>query len=1214
MSKGKTYEMEFRLSAQANSAFSGTFSKAQAEFSRLGKEIQTLNRVQSDISAWQKQQGAVEATRQKLANLEQQQAKLSQQKSFLQQQIQETQAAGKSTAALERQKAELEQKELQLQQRIAGTNTALERQQQRLGETGTRLQQAGVNTNQLASESARLSSQLETLRGRQEQVTQSAQSFGETTTAAFDAAASAIAAAGLATALHGIYSGYMECVTIAGDFEEAMSNVEALSGSTAAEMAALTAQAKELGATTKFTAQQSAEAMGYMAMAGWDAAEMMAGMDGVMNLTAADGGDLATVSDIVTDSLTAFGLAAADTSHFADVLAATATNSNTSVSIMGETFKQSASIAGALSYSIEDVSIAVGLMANAGVKGSIAGTALKNMFNGLLEGATLTSEAFGEYEFTAVRADGTMKSFGSTINELRGYFDQMTESEKVNNAMTIAGQRGYNGLLAILNATNEDYASLTDSIYNCAGAAEAMAEIKLDNVNGDLTLMKSAWEGLTLSIGGKFTPAMRKVYSLGADVFSGIGKFIDKNPALVKAIGAGTAALTAATGVLALFVAGQKALTALKQAPLLASLAAAGPVLAGVAGVSGLVAGITAIVSASNEAVPPVQELTEAARGMNDAFRAAENTFAESMSKTLATANMAEKYIDVLDGLGTATRHTADEKEKYHTTLTMLCDTVPELAEYIDLETNSIEGGTQALREHIDAMKQDAQQRAYQDAYNEGLKTQSEVEKELVKNRIELSMAENTLERARKKYADTEKKIHELNANDDNSYAEYQKLNDELDRAEYEVSNAEAAVMSYSESVKDCEQASSEAADKVAALKDAMDAFTIQAVSGGEVSAEEAAKLVDLGNAASDVSDEMATLTEAYEAACAEAYESISTQYNLWDQVKESAAISVDTLNNAMGSQTKYWQEYNANLQNLIARGAEIDGLRQMVASLTDEGEQGIAAIAGLANATDSDLKQAVQNWKTLQNEQKATSESVGELKTQFTERVNEMLESFKSTVADMNLSNEARASAESTINSFIKAADDMRGPVREAYARLAREAINQLNTVKSTISSAYSTIGAGANSGDGSNGGGFLALTNRLFASGTPDAPPGWAWVGEQGPELINLHGGEAILPTDASLAFAAAAAMPEMQITAFAPQVIGAIGAYANPPVQAESAIYAPAASTPPAPIINIHIDGNATPETVDRLYDFRDEMMDMIQEVMAEERISARRNVYV
>lgn len=299
----------------------------------------------------------------------------------------------------------------------------------------------------------------------------------------------AIAAAGITDALKEVGAAYMECVTIAGDFQEEMSNVEALSGATAEDMANLTAQAKEIGADTKYTATEAAQAMGYMAMAGWDAQQMLSGMDGVINLARASGEDLALVSDIVTDNLTAFGLTAADTAHFADVLAAAATNSNTSVSIMGETFKQSAAIAGALGYSIEDVAVGVGLMANAGVKGSIAGTALKNTFNGLLEGATLTAAAFGEYEFSTLKADGTMKDFSSSIDELRGYFDQMTEAERVNNAMTIAGQRGYNGLLAILNSTDEDYAALTASINECSGAAEQMAEIKMDNLNGQ-SLMK----------------------------------------------------------------------------------------------------------------------------------------------------------------------------------------------------------------------------------------------------------------------------------------------------------------------------------------------------------------------------------------------------------------------------------------------------------------------------------------------------------------------------------------------------------------------------------------------------------------------------------------------------------------------------------------------------------------------------------------------------
>ena len=221
-----------------------------------------------------------------------------------------------------------------------------------------------------------------------------------------------------------------------------------LANSNTSEMAALTAEAKELGATTKFTAQQSANAMEYMAMAGWDAREMLNGMDGVINLAAAAGEDLAQVSDIVTDNLSAFGLKASDTAHFADVLAAAAANSNTNISIMGETFKSSSSVAGALGYSVEDVAVMVGLMANNAVKGSRAGTALRNIFNGLLGGVTLTAEAFGELDYSAVNSDGSMKGLMETVKDLRGYFDEMTEAERVNNAMAIAGMRGYNGLLA----------------------------------------------------------------------------------------------------------------------------------------------------------------------------------------------------------------------------------------------------------------------------------------------------------------------------------------------------------------------------------------------------------------------------------------------------------------------------------------------------------------------------------------------------------------------------------------------------------------------------------------------------------------------------------------------------------------------------------------------------------------------------------------------
>ena len=382
----KEYEMLFQLNAQLGSSYNGTFSKAQSQVAAMQKEISTLSKTQSDISAYQKQQSAIEASRQKLAVLQQQYDNI-------QREIQET---GEYSS-------DLENKLLAKQQQIERTTASIERQSDKLNQMGHALNEAGVDTNNLQGESARLGKEIDELKEKQEEAADSATGFGEQASAAFGAIQTAIASAGIAEALKEIVEAYMECVTVSGDFEAGMSNVEALSGATAEELAVLTATAKELGATTVFTAQQSADAMGYMAMAGWDAADMVSGIDGVLQLAAASGEDLALVSDIVTDNLTAFGLTAADTARFADVLAAAATNSNTSVSVMGETFKMSASIAGALGYSVEDVAVAVGLMANSGIKGSIAGTALKNTFNGLLEGVTITGAAFGEYEYSAIQ-------------------------------------------------------------------------------------------------------------------------------------------------------------------------------------------------------------------------------------------------------------------------------------------------------------------------------------------------------------------------------------------------------------------------------------------------------------------------------------------------------------------------------------------------------------------------------------------------------------------------------------------------------------------------------------------------------------------------------------------------------------------------------------------------------------------------------------------
>lgn len=344
-------------------------------------------------------------------------------------------------------------------------------------------------------------------------------------------------------------------VKLAADFESSMSKVSALSGATGEELDDLKAKALEMGAKTKFSAKEAADAMGYMGMAGWGAGDMLEGLEGIMNLAAASGEDLATTSDIVTDALTAFGLEAGDASHFADVLAVASSESNTNVSLMGETFKYVAPVAGSLGYSIEDVSTAIGLMANSGIKGSQAGTTLRNILTRM---AKPTEESANAMEMLGVSLDdgeGNMYSFGEVMQQLRDGFGEimipveeftqqaqaldeqfdngeitekqysaamaeLTEraygaegAEKAKAAAMLAGQRGMSGLLAIVNATTDDYEDLTSAINDADGAAEEMATIMQDNLNGQLTKLKSATEGAAISIGEQLTPYISQLAS-----------------------------------------------------------------------------------------------------------------------------------------------------------------------------------------------------------------------------------------------------------------------------------------------------------------------------------------------------------------------------------------------------------------------------------------------------------------------------------------------------------------------------------------------------------------------------------------------------------------------------------------------------------------------------------------------------------------------------
>ena len=357
-------------------------------------------------------------------------------------------------------------------------------------------------------------------------------------------------------------------VKTAAQFDSHMSEVKAISGATGEQFTQLRNKAIEMGAKTKYSASESAQAFKYMAMAGWDTKDMLNGISGVMNLAAASGEDLASVSDIVTDAMTAFGLSADGTTkvikngltvevsnatHFADVLSQASRKSNTNVAMMGETFKYVAPVAGALGYSVEDTAVAIGLMANSGIKASQAGTTLRTLLTNMAKPTDTMQSAMDYLGISLETTDGKMKSFSEVMQDLRKSFGQckmpmdtfkkklaeiekqhesgeITEKKynaavedltkkaygaegalKANLAASLAGAQGMSGLLAIVNSTDEDFQNLTDSINNCDGVSQDMADTMNDNLNGSITLLKSAIESALISIGDRFTPVIRKL-------------------------------------------------------------------------------------------------------------------------------------------------------------------------------------------------------------------------------------------------------------------------------------------------------------------------------------------------------------------------------------------------------------------------------------------------------------------------------------------------------------------------------------------------------------------------------------------------------------------------------------------------------------------------------------------------------------------------------
>lgn len=526
MAGRKEYELLFKLQAALGGNFNTVFQSALNTTKQMQNSLTKLNSITGKIDAYKKQEAALESNRQKLERLTAEHDKL-------QREMSETAAPSE----------ELRQKMAKNEKQIAATTAKIEAQEQRLQTLGSELSAAGVNTANLSAENERLAKTYDKVKKSQEELAKVNTALEQNNTSISNTKTQLAGVIGTAAALGAaIYAGP---VKKSRELEAQMSTVKAISNATTEDMTRLTDMAKHMGATTQFTAVEAGKALEYMAMAGWKTDQMLGGLPGIMNLAAASGEDLGQVSDIVTDALTAFNMTADQSGRFADVLAQASSNANTNVSMMGATFQKVAPVAGTLGYSVEDMSLGIGLMANASVKAETAGTSLKTALANMAKPTKQMKAYMDKYGISLTNADGSMKTFREVIDNLRSSLGGLSKTEKTAAATAIFGKESFAGMLAIVNASDADFKKVSDAVNNAAGAAERMAAIKLDNLEGDVTLLKSATDGLQTAIGDALLPTFRAGTQQLTKFVSNLTEFINANPELVRTIVKVTAGLLA---------------------------------------------------------------------------------------------------------------------------------------------------------------------------------------------------------------------------------------------------------------------------------------------------------------------------------------------------------------------------------------------------------------------------------------------------------------------------------------------------------------------------------------------------------------------------------------------------------------------------------------------------------------------------------------------
>lgn len=1195
MAGRKEYEMLFQLNAQLGGSYSKTFKAAQQEIVSMQKEIQALSKTQADISAFQKQQAAVEATRKRLEMLRQQYDNI-------QREMEET----------GNESADMKNKLLAKQLQIDKTSASLEKQTAKLNELSGALEEAGVNTDDLSHSSEQLAGKIDTLKKKQGEAADKAMTFGDKAGQAFNQVHEAIVAAGIAVALKEIYEYFASCAQASMDFESAITGVAKTTDLTDEELAAMSDSIKalstEIPATTEEIAAvtEAAGQLGIQKDALLDFTEIMTMLGTATNMTADEAATslarFANITGMATDNYGRLGSVIVDLgNNFA--------TTESEIVAMGTRLASAGKLAGLTEPEIMALAAA---MSSVGIEAEAGGTAMTQTLNAIEKAVAKGGDDLAEFariagmsseEFSSAWKNDAMSALTSFIGGL-GKLDEQGESTVlVLEDLGLTGIRQSNMLKALGLAADQMTGAVNtaNTAWQQNTALTNEANKRYATAQSRLTMMQNAYNNLKVAIGDAYTPALSEAYGVGTKVLNSITAFIQKNPALVNAITAFAGVIGAVVAALAAYAVAAK-IAAAASAILTAAIPGVNVIMGVTAAVAAITAGIVALATAAaNDAVPSVKELTEAARGMREAMDEAKATYDDTVTSTMAAAGVADTYIGKLEEMEAAGLNTDEQHRQYHNTLALLCQVVPELADYIDLETDTINGGTEALRANTEAWKQNAMQQAYQDQLTELYSQYSAVLIEAEENSIGLTKAQYSLEAAQQKLSDTYAQMDALWADAqkqaDAYYDQYGYYTDataflsqeyyDLQNSIYDTNNeiwaAEKSIKNYNKAMEDDADAVSDAEAEIALAEEAVKNLTASMNEGTGASEEAAAQVSEFQAAISGVQEKINALVESYNEAYSAAYESISGQYQLWDEAAKVVATSAGSINSALESQITYWQDYNANLQSLTDRSADIEGLSDMIASFADGSSDSVNAIAGMAGATDEQLATMVANWKTLQQEQQNAAGSVADLKTDFTATMDELQTALAEDIEAMDLGGEAKASAQATIQGFIDGAVGMLPQVTAAYNRVAAAARAAL--------SASGTGTAGSIPG---------------YAVGTQSAAPGFALVGENGPELVYFNGGEQVMTAEET---AAMRESMEIQAITFAPQLLEALHA-----IHGDGALSAePGAGSGAGSVelqIVFQINGSASSETVEALREYGDEFAERVLEVIEEAEYDRRR----